>query len=61
VFVLLQLFFKAGFQGAPNSTELFELSTQQGLLEKHMVLQNPARLGYMAARLFVDIFQQVRP
>jgi hypothetical protein len=33
VFVLLQLFFKAGLQGAPNSTELFELSTQQGLLE----------------------------
>ncbi|KAF6260179.1 hypothetical protein COO60DRAFT_1700419 [Scenedesmus sp. NREL 46B-D3] len=54
-----QAFFKAGFQGATNCAELFELSTQQGLLEKHMVLQNPAKLGYMAARLFVDIFQQV--
>jgi hypothetical protein len=57
----LQSFFKAGFQGAQNSSELFELTTQQGLLEKHMVLQDAAKLGYMAARLFVDIFQQVRP
>ncbi|WIA22029.1 hypothetical protein OEZ85_004379 [Tetradesmus obliquus] len=54
-----QAFFKAGFQGAPGSTELFEPSTQTALLESHMVRQDAAKLSYMAARLFVDIFQQV--
>jgi hypothetical protein len=55
----VQTFFKAGFYGFQNSGELFEMVTQQALLEKHMVLQDAAKLGYTAARLFVDIFQQV--
>lgn len=58
----MQLFFRVGFQGDKQfgSIPTFEPSTQQVLLEKHMVLQDASRVVSAAAKLFLDIFTKVR-